>query len=1184
MLTILTGRAGSGKTTKMMNEIVSRLNDPKDTKNLVLFVPEQMSFQSEYEIAKKVKGKTYSRLQVFSFKRLAYRIFLEVGGLNKTFINDMAVEMMITKIIEEHKNKLLLYNQLSGNYSFVQLLHDVLKEFKSYQFTPELIENLIKNENMDETLKKKLHDIAFIYKELNTLYGAQLIDNEDFYQELQEKISQSNYLKNADIYIDGYHNFTTVELNAILQMIKTSHNVTMLFTLENPENEDMSFSDHLFHLPYHTFMNVKNFANDNKIKIKIEHLPNAPMKRFKYEELAFLEANYEKNNTYSKEVKALQILETENPTSEVHAVARKIYNDVLKNKTAYSDYVIYMNNQEVYYPLIHNIFSLYDIPVFIDDKKLMLDHFLLNFIDAALETIKSNFRYEAIFRAIKTEIFIPFIYNDETLNEMNYSKVIGDYRNRLDLLENYCLAHGIMGNDWEKPIWEIDNQKKLTRINRDDKDKVSQLKKIINDTKEEISGVMLTFRDQFKKASIVKEQVEAIYTLLKDLEIEKKLDLYEKVNTKQCQNYIDLNDAKRHKQVYNQLMDLFDELVFVCGDYKVSTDAFIKILRTGFKSMKFAIVPPAIDQVMVGSLKRSRFEMMGHFDDPKSIGVKKAFVLGVNENEIPKVQNEVGLITNKEREFLLSQDIELMPTIETAFMEEYFIIYSVLSSASDELVLSYTLSTQDKKEAYKSEIIERINNLFPLLKVQTIVDYPQGESDDKDYITSKNMTTTVLLQAINRLRKGYEVSDTWKALYGYFKHSKLLSPKLLGVSALNEAKKLDQETIKQVYGEIITASVSSVEKFNNCPYAYFLDKGLQLRGRDIQKVESMDIGDLYHETMKEVALLLIKQNKSLHELEFTEISSFVNQIVDEFSLKMQRKYFVTNKKNQYMLYKIKQNLIKSLQAMYYQSSHSQFKVVAVEEKFSFDANKLKVAPTMLSNGSEMRLNGYIDRIDVANYEDKPYVRIIDYKSGSLDIDFNKIYYRLSLQLFTYLDVVLNNAKVLFNREAYPAGVLYYHIQNPEILALSEITEAEILLKQNAEYKMNGYTLSDKMVSSLFDTTLNDSCKSDIVKVTFSKTGYHKLQSKVLNTNEMNALRNYTRKSITDSMEEVTSGKIDINPVLYRKKAPCQYCEFHSICKFDPNLRENQYREISKVGDSLEIIEKIVNEFGSESNE
>lgn len=1170
MLRIITGRSGTGKTTLIINEIIERLNNSLDNSNILLFVPDQMSHQAEYEIAKKVGGKAYSRLQVLSFKRLAHRIFLEVGGINKTFISDITVNMIITKIINDNKDKFQLYNKLSTNYSFVQMVKDVIKEFKAYLLSPEIIDEIIKRTDIDETLRKKLHDLRIIYLELRDVYGDKLLDNEDFYYKLAEKIQNSNYIKNLDIYIDGYHNFTAVELEAVFQMIKTCKNLTILFTLDNIENE-------LFSLPYKTFSKVRKFALDNKIEVKIKHLNNECAPRFKNAELLFLENNYDKEHTFNEEVKNIKIYETENPESLVHQVARLIFNDVYQNNTIYSDYVIYLNNQSLYYPLIQNIFPLYNIPVFIDDKKSMLDHFLLNFIDAVLECLTTNFSYEAMFRMIKTEVFMPLVYQEESVNEVNFERYIRNYRKRIDLLENYSLSHGILGKDWEKEYWEYDLFKKLSDRNREKTKSIIDLEKIINETKNEITKHLLKFKNEFLKATCVNEQISALYNLLVDIDIPKKLNLYEKVHSRKESNIFNLNEAKKHKQVYNHLLTMFDEIVEVCGNYQISTKDLIRILRTGFQGMKFAIVPPAIDQVMVGTLKRSRFELLGHFDDVKTIGVKKAIVLGVNENEIPKVETEKGLITDKERDYLNKLEIPISPTLETNLQEEYFIIYKALTSCSDELILTYTLSDETKKASYPSEIIDKVKNLFPKIKVETLYDFPSLETNNLNYITTKQMTAKLVLNAVNNLRKGYPVSEVMKALYGYFKHSNELRKKLIGITYVNEPENLTTEDIKKIYGSSITASISSVEGYNHCPYAHFLDRTLQVKPRDIKKIEVMDIGDIYHEVLKDLTQLLISKNQVLSDLQFSEIEKLVKNIIEKYVDKVGRKYFLNNKKNYYLLMKIQTALINSLKAMHYQSKYSKFKTFAVEEKFSVDAKRFKIKPYQLSTGLQMNLKGFIDRIDVANLNDDIYVRIMDYKSGNNDIDFTKIYHRLSLQLFTYLDVVLNNSKEIFQKEAYPAGVLYYRIQNSEISATEELDEKQILAKHYEQYKMNGYTLASKDVSPLFDSKVIEGDNSDIIRVGFKKDGNYSAHSKVLNIEEINALRKYTNKAIIDTMEELTSGNIPIKPVKYRDVSHCKYCNFRSICKFDATLKENSYNEINKSGDNEEIIQKIISE-------
>ncbi len=78
----------------------------------------------------------------------------------------------------------------------------------------------------------------------------------------------------------------------------------------------------------------------------------------------------------------------------------------------------------------------------------------------------------------------------------------------------------------------------------------------------------------------------------------------------------------------------------------------------------------------------------------------------------------------------------------------------------------------------------------------------------------------------------------------------------------------------------------------------------------------------------------------------------------------------------------------------------------------------------------MHIRGRIDRIDSAKVGGKSYLRVIDYKSSSRDLDLNEVYHGISLQLLTYLDVAVENANIWLDDDVEAAGVLYVHVHNP----------------------------------------------------------------------------------------------------------------------------------------------------------
>ena len=56
----------------------------------------------------------------------------------------------------------------------------------------------------------------------------------------------------------------------------------------------------------------------------------------------------------------------------------------------------------------------------------------------------------------------------------------------------------------------------------------------------------------------------------------------------------------------------------------------------------------------------------------------------------------------------------------------------------------------------------------------------------------------------------------------------------------------------------------------------------------------------------------------------------------------------------------------------------------------------------------MQLEGFIDRVDVCEEEDRILLRIIDYKSGMETFDINDLYHGLQMQLVIYMNVALGD--------------------------------------------------------------------------------------------------------------------------------------------------------------------------------
>ena len=91
-------------------------------------------------------------------------------------------------------------------------------------------------------------------------------------------------------------------------------------------------------------------------------------------------------------------------------------------------------------------------------------------------------------------------------------------------------------------------------------------------------------------------------------------------------------------------------MVSILGEEVVSPEEFRQLLETGMTQAKVALIPPGIDQVLIGDMERTRLK-----------DIRALFFVGVNEGCIPKNTESGGILTEMDRDFLGNQGIELAP-------------------------------------------------------------------------------------------------------------------------------------------------------------------------------------------------------------------------------------------------------------------------------------------------------------------------------------------------------------------------------------------------------------------------------------------------------------------------------------------------------------------------------------------
>lgn len=1144
----LIGRSGTGKTTKCLDEIREKLMAaPSEGPSIIYLVPDQMTFQMEYELVKTPDLGGMIRAQVLSFNRLAWRVLQETGGISRMHLSSTGIHMMLRKIIDNKKQDFKVFTKASDKKGFIDHIEQMLTEFKRYMISPqeltEQYQSLIDSVNHQEkALADKLHDLILLYQELEKALAQKYIDSEDYLKLLSEKVLESEYVKNAEIYVDGFHSFTPQEYQVIESLMKTAKQITFTITADKPFHEHLPHELHLFHMTGMTYHKLCQLATLNNIEIEEDMVLTNPLRFEKKPSFIHLEKYYEARPTKAYEEKpAITLAQAVNKRAEVEGVAREIKRLVRDEGARYRDIAVLIRNMSSYHDLMEQIFQDYDIPFFIDEKRSMLYHPLIELIRSSLEVITGNWRYEAVFRCIKTELLYPI---EERKQKM---------REQMDLLENYCLSYGIQGSKWTtndrwtyRRYYSLDDDYVKT-------DEEREVEELVNHLRGMVVPPLHQLQKRLKRAKTGRQMAKALYLFLEGLKVPEKLELL----SQEAEENGRLIEAREHDQVWNAVIHLLDEFVEMMGDTELSISLFADILDAGIESMKFSLVPPAMDQVLIASLDRSRF-----------YGVKTTFLIGVNDGVLPAKPKEDSVLSDEDRERLFHSGLELAPTARRQLLDENFLIYLALTSASKNLYISYPLADEEGKALLPSIIIKRMQDLFPLVEEVVWVNEPESMKvqDVLPFIVSPNVSLSMLTSQMQNFKKKYPIHDIWWDVYNYFiEHPDWKDPSKKILRSLfykNEEKPLSKEISRKLYGEHIQGSVSRMELFRSCPFSHFASHGLKLKEREFFRLEAPDVGQLFHAALKLMADRMQQLKIDWRDLTKEQCEKLSFDAIEQLAPKLQREILLSSNRHHYIKRKLQKIMTRASTILSEHARMSGFAPVGIELGFGKNY-KLPPFRFQLKNGCTMEVVGRIDRVDKAESSKGMLLRIIDFKSSDKALILAEVYYGIALQMLTYLDVVISNSLSWLGVKATPAGVLYFHIHDPFIQASKQLSDNQIEEEIFKSFKMKGLLLGDEEVVKLMDQTLENG-RSNIVSAGIKKTGGFYSYSSIASEEEFQLLRQYIRKEFEKIGTEITDGFVSISPYKLKDKTPCTYCSFKTFCQFDESVEENRYRMLKNL--------------------
>jgi len=1166
------GRAGSGKSRRVFEEMGEQLRANPEGPPLILLVPEQMTQAADRMFATQFGGTV--RAQSLSFRRLAFRVLQETGGAARLHIDDVGKKMLLYKIARNQSQQLRSFRRMTEGSGWIDAALEWYAECKRYMVDAEALRRTAAEERIPEVLSDKLHDLSLLVGGMEKELEGKYVDSEDYLSLLAEKSAVSQIIGSANIWVDGFHGFTPLELQVMGRLFQHAANVTVALTLDRDVAEEEPLDElALFYPTARTLQQLKAAAREGNVPVQEALvLRESDGSRFAHSpSLAAMEQAFTaKENgeplpdSAVRPGEGVSIVSAANPRTEVEAAARDILRQVSSGHARWRDISVFVRNWEGYGEVIAAVFAEYGIPHFLDQKRPVVHHPLSELIRSALDVVHTRWSYDAVFRAVKTDLLFPrgSFPNDAA------------QRYAMDKLENVVLEYGVKGSRWTdgKP-WRLNANIPLEGDAAAHEERMRAEEDRVNRWRAMVVSPLSALEKRLKKASTIREQAEALYRFLEEVDASGTLMSWRET----AEQAGEMEKAKEHEQLWDRVMDTLDQLVELVGEEPADLELFSGMVEAGLDSIRLGLVPPALDQVLVGSLDRTRV-----------FGVKRLYLLGVNDGVIPMRPKEGGMITEAERERLNDAGLTLAPDNQRRFLDERFMLYNALFLPSEGLWISYALSDPEGASQLPSEWVGKIRSIAPAAALRFVTaEMPagaEGEEEVLERLSRPERALSDLMPQLRRWKRGEAVSGVWWAAYNWLVERPYWREKLQqllpSLDYKNEEIRISEETAAQLYGEVFRSSVSRLEKFAACPFAHFAAYGLRLTERRLYRLEAPDIGQLYHAALSQLAKKLEAEGRAWSDLAEGEAMELAYTTVEELAPKLMSEILFSSNRHKYMTRKLKRVVGETANAISGQASRSGYRQAAAELSFG-EGGQMPALKLTLPNGAVMELQGRIDRIDrAAGERGGVYLRVVDYKSREHRLNLSDVYYGLSLQLLAYADAAVTHAPEWLGEEAEIAGALYFHVHQPTLSLANAAAREEASAEQFKSYKMAGLVLDDDEAARLMDTAL-DSGISPVVPLEWKKDGTLSARSKAVDRAKWKRLRRFVRTKMTELGADAACGVIAVSPYRNAKKeTPCTFCQYKTVCAFDPELADNEYRFLPKLSDE-DVWERMEREEGEE---
>lgn len=1142
MLKLILGGSGSGKTFTVMQQI-GELTAKEPDCAPILLVPEQFSYETERLLLQRLGPQAAANVKVYGFTRFSELVLRDCGVIPKKPL-DEATRLLLTDQAlsgaQERLSPRMQYRE--GNVGQLQLLMDAMKELKQNAVTHDVLQEAQSKLSDDSViLKEKLADLDVLQEAFSALITARFDDPQDLLTQAKDCLTEHPELyAGAHVFLDGFTGFTVQEEQLLSLLMSRAACVTAALCANGYADGETEEYD-LFSLPKKTARRLAFLAGEAGV-------PVAPFTvltedhRHQNESLKalcdgmFLTDGAEFKAADDVEKKAFTVFSCADKDEECRAVAREIRfflrNGIFEKEGEGAggrcrDVAIVTRSPESYRGALEMALQSEGIPYYVDAKESIRGDALTETVCAALQVVRFSFQTEDILRLLKTGLVGLSV--EETAR-----------------LENYAYLWRLRGSAWKEPFTADPNGLKAPE---DEKGKERSAKELarLNELRERAIAPLWRLKTALTGTVTGETFAKAVFTYLLDVGADEQTRLRIRRLDEAGQPAL----ADRTERVWTMMTELLD--VFAKGGVQSrSVAVWADLFAAAATATELGTVPQGIDAVQMGGVDRSRLS------EPRMV-----ILMGVNEGEFPAVPGGGGLLTERERKKLQTVcGLTLSKSKEYVLTEEWLYAYNAVAAAREKVLVTYPRGNLNGEQMFPSSLIGEADRLLPnhaAAEFCTNADWmPETPEEALSYFTATYRDPTPLTAAV-------------KAQLEKIPEQKARVEALLHRADKTPWKLEDPMKTNGLFGkEGMTLSATRIDKYYNCPFAYFCKYGLNVCSRDRADFGGRQSGSFVHAVMETLVPQYVRNYGEDHYAALTEeqLRKDVHEVSEQYVAANVTGIDEVTNQMAYEMQVSEQKAFEVLRHLIEEFRQSRFVPTDFELKIG-EGGAIPPLKIPLKDGTTVKLEGYVDRVDVFTQGEETYIRVVDYKTKKdKEFDLKSIVDGVDLQMLLYLYAVCEEGKDRY-KNPKPAGVLYI----PSALPIVEGKDKDALAKARQDkMRMSGVLMDHVDVLEAMENPLNNT----YIPVKMNRSHTLEATSKVMSQAQYNAVETLVKRKLTDMVEHLQAGEIPAVPLDGSERGVCRYCDYKAVCgrEEDDPPHENHYLDALKGNGFKMLIEYI----------